>query len=118
MGTWVKDAGASDMQAMGRALDAMRLGGIQASGRGCGAGARPCWRLALPCRSLPGPPSPSPLQKHCALNLITGLQIAARGEDEVELRYLTDSWVVSGLWGAPPRCCCATAAAWPCTPEA
>ena len=29
-GTWLKDTTSSDLQAMGRAMDAMRIGGIQA----------------------------------------------------------------------------------------
>ena len=39
---------------------------------------------------------PALLQKHCALNLMRGLQIAAGpGEGEVEVAHLTPSWVVS-----------------------
>lgn len=43
----------------------------------------------------PAPPPPSLPQKHCALNLMRGLQIVAGpGEGEVEVAHLTPSWVV------------------------
>lgn len=125
-GKWVKDPKASDMQAMARAIDLMRLGGIQARprrGRRAAAGrwaamhasrkplmtcVQPasCDRLILPTLAAAPAPRPCP-QKHCALNLINGLEIAAAAEGEVAVRFLTDTWVVSlGWWEPGPGPCC------------
>lgn len=116
-------------QAMSRAMDAMRIGGIQASGHDCfgwlalarvhggcqgswssaqlllclldfsrpagGACPRPATLKHQAAHSAHAPPVRSCTQKHCALNLMRGLQIAAPSQGEVEVVHLTPSWVVS-----------------------
>lgn len=54
-GTWLKDPAASDQQAMARALDCMRLGGIQARGSLAAAMCGPQLMLAAAARSCPLP---------------------------------------------------------------